>query len=522
MLSLLTDGLIIIFNFYFQIRPGMGNVMEVQPQQRLVVGASQSVDSGQHTPNVVPIQFTNNTPQPVIYIHQPVSSGMQYRGRNPPVDQSPQLSTAEAQMTPASQPQPTHQQQPAPQSHQPALSPQPYEKKRSSPIIIKDPKSGRDVTDILLEKKESKAPANTQANFIQPQQRLVVGASQSVDSGQHTPNVVPIQFTNNTPQPVIYIHQPVSSAMQYRGQNPPVDQSPQLSTAEAQMTPASQPQPTHQQQPAPQSHQPALSPQQYEKKRSSPIVIKDPKSGRDVTNILLEKKESKAPADTQANFIHAAVVPHGQDDCKAKEIRAQFAQQVAARLLPEHPKSVQKDLKSGRDVTNILLEKKESKAPVDTQANFIHAAVVPHGQDDCKAKEIRAQFAQQVAARLLHEHPTSVNQPPLKIEERENEPLVMLHAQAPQSSATKSQLTPTNQSQPAHQQQPAPLSHQPALSRQQYEKKQSSRIVIKDPESGRDITDVMLKKKDPFQKKRSGRVPGMKRIKAPSTQIQIY
>ena len=175
---------------------------------------------------------------------------------------------------------------------------------------------------------------------VQRQQMPVTGAPQFVDGGQYTPNVVPVQFLNNTAQPVIYIqHQPVSNAMQYRGQNPPVYQPPQSATTQAQMTPTNQPQPTHQQQPPPQSHQPA-PPQQYEKKRSSRIVIKDPESGRDVTDVILKKKESKAQANTQSNFTYAAPLPQGPDDTKAKEIRAQFAQQVAARLLPEKPTPV--------------------------------------------------------------------------------------------------------------------------------------------------------------------------------------
>ena len=285
---------------------------------------------------------------------------------------------------------------------------------------------------------------------VQLQQSLVRGTPQFVDGGQYTTSVVPIQFIDNTSQPAIHLYQPVSNGMQYRGQNPPVYQSPQLSTTQAQMTPAGQPQPTNQQQPPLQSHQPALLPQQYEKKGSSHVAIKDPESSRDITDVMFEKKESKIPTDTQSNFTCAALVSNGQDDSEAKEIREQFTQQVAARLLPGEP--------------------------------------------------------------------TSVNQPPVEIEKRENEPLLMFHAQAPQSSAIKSQLTPTNQPRLTHQQQPPPQSHQPALLPQQYEKKGSSDIVIKDPEIGRDVTYVMLKKKElkgPFEKKRSGCVPGMRKDQGP-------
>ena len=87
---------------------------------------------------------------------------------------------------------------------------------------------------------------------VQPKQMPVTGAPQFVDGGQYMPSVIPVQsINNNPPQPVIHVHhQPVSSAMQGREQNPSVYQ-----------------------------------------KLSSRV----PESSRDVTDVILKKEEAMAP-----------------------------------------------------------------------------------------------------------------------------------------------------------------------------------------------------------------------------------
>lgn len=82
------------------------------------------------------------------------------------------------------------------------------------------------------------------------------------------------------------------------------------------------------QQPTPQHTYVAPQEQAPQQKKRPAIVLKDPTTGKDVTNLILKKGDKTTPSSGYSSASSTPPLP--QDDKKAK-IQAEFAEKVILR-----------------------------------------------------------------------------------------------------------------------------------------------------------------------------------------------